>query len=138
MTSAVEGSRLNDVAHNGTVSQLPLRSFYQAAFPKLFNLRENEISDWPCNENKHFTLDKRNASAGSALWMKNVKIPSSDFHIPYPCFDSLTHNGPYRGRTAPLTSKRCILYIYSTYIGTEYFKYGIYSSFFSFKMQFVS
>jgi hypothetical protein len=25
------------------------------------------------------------------------------------------------GRTAPLTSKRCILYIYSTNIGTEYF-----------------
>jgi hypothetical protein len=35
------------------------------------------------------------------------------------------------GRTVPLTSKRCILYIYSTNIGTEYFKHGIYSSFFS-------
>ena len=33
--------------------------------------------------------------------------------------------------TAPLTSKRCILYIYSTIIGTEYFKHGIYSPFFS-------
>jgi len=31
------------------------------------------------------------------------------------------------GRTAPLTSKRCILYIYSTNIGTEYFKHDIYS-----------
>jgi hypothetical protein len=38
-------------------------------------------------------------------------------------------NDPYRVRTAPLTSKRCILYIYSTNIGTEYFKHGIYSSF---------
>ena len=38
---------------------------------------------------------------------------------------------PYRGRTAPLTSKRYILYIYSTNIGTEYFKHGIYSPFFS-------
>jgi len=28
-------------------------------------------------------------------------------------------------------AKRCILYIYSTNIGTEYFKYGIYSPFFS-------
>ena len=36
----------------------------------------------------------------------------------------------YSGRTAPLTSKRCILYIYSTNIGTEYFKHGIYSPFF--------
>jgi len=35
------------------------------------------------------------------------------------------------GRTAPLTSKRCILYIYSTNIGTEYFKHGIYSQFLS-------
>jgi hypothetical protein len=43
----------------------------------------------------------------------------------------LTPNDLYKGRTAPLTSKHCILYIYSTNIGTEYFKYGIYSPFFS-------
>ena len=42
----------------------------------------------------------------------------------------LTSNDPYRGRTAPLTSKRCILYIYSTNIGTEYIKHDIYSPFF--------
>jgi len=36
----------------------------------------------------------------------------------------------YSGRTAPLTSKRCILYSYSTNTGTEYFKHGIYSPFF--------
>jgi len=41
-------------------------------------------------------------------------------------------NDHYSGRTAPLTSKRCILYIYSTNIGTEYFKNGIYSQFFFF------
>ena len=35
------------------------------------------------------------------------------------------------GRTAPLTSKRCILYIYSTNIGTEYFKRALYSPVFS-------
>jgi len=39
----------------------------------------------------------------------------------------LTPNDHYIGRTAPLTSKRCILFIYSTNIGTEYFKNGIYS-----------
>ena len=43
---------------------------------------------------------------------------------------SLTPNDDYSGRTAPLTSKLCILYIYSTNIGTEYFKHGIYSPFF--------
>ena len=42
----------------------------------------------------------------------------------------LTPNDDYSGRTAPLTSKRCILYIYSTNIGTEYFKHGIYSPIF--------
>ena len=48
----------------------------------------------------------------------------------YTGINPLTPNDPYRGRTAPLTSKRCILYIYSTNIGTEYFKHGIYSPFF--------
>ena len=42
----------------------------------------------------------------------------------------LTTNDHYIGRTAPLTSKCCILYIYSTNIGTEYFKHGIYYLFF--------
>jgi len=42
----------------------------------------------------------------------------------------LTPNDPYSGRTAPLTSKCCILYIYSTNVGTEYFKHGIYCPFF--------
>jgi len=50
----------------------------------------------------------------------------------------LTPNDHYSGRTARLTSKRCILSIYSTNIGTEYFKHGIHSPFFLFKMQFVS
>ena len=36
----------------------------------------------------------------------------------------------YSDRTAPLTSKCFILYIYSTNTGTEYFKHGIYSPFF--------
>jgi len=44
----------------------------------------------------------------------------------------LTPNDDYSGRTATLTSKCCILYIYSTNIDTEYFKHGIglYSPFF--------
>ena len=46
------------------------------------------------------------------------------------CINLLTPNDDYSGRTAPLTSKYCILYIYSTNIGTEYFKHGIYSPFF--------
>jgi len=45
----------------------------------------------------------------------------------------LTPNDSYSGRTAPLTSKRCILYIYSTNKSTAYFKHCIYSPFFSFQ-----
>ena len=45
----------------------------------------------------------------------------------------LTPNDPYMGRTAPLTSKRCILYIYSTNIDTDYFKHALYFPFFSSK-----
>jgi len=43
----------------------------------------------------------------------------------------LTPKDPYSGRTAALTSKRCILCIYSINTGTEYFKHGIYCPFFS-------
>ena len=43
----------------------------------------------------------------------------------------MTPNDPYMDRTAPLTSKRCILYIYSTDVGTEYFKNALYFPFFS-------
>ena len=53
-------------------------------------------------------------------------------------FNRLTPNDTYMGRTAPITSKHCILYIYSTNIGTEYFKHALYPPFFLFKMQFVS
>ena len=46
-------------------------------------------------------------------------------------FNPLTPNNHNIGCTAPLTSKRCILYIYSTNIGIEYFKHSIYSPCFS-------
>jgi len=55
------------------------------------------------------------------------QLPSSSISRINP----LTPDDHYRGRTSPLTSKRYILYIYSTNIGTEYFKHGIYSLFFS-------
>ena len=42
----------------------------------------------------------------------------------------MTPNDPYMGRTAPLTSNRRILYMYSTNVGTEYFKHALYSPFF--------
>src|SRR5215471_13055304 len=47
-----------------------------------------------------------------------------------PSFNPLAPNHPYMGRTAPLTSRRCILNIYSTNIRTEYFKRAAKSPFF--------
>ena len=68
--------------------------------------------------------------------LSNRPIPSldlrdTDSYTTYTdIINPLTHNDHYSGRTAPLTSKRCILCVYSTNIGTEYFKHGIYSPFF--------
>jgi len=57
--------------------------------------------------------------------LTNSMALSSNFHI-----NLLAPNDHCSGLTAPLTSKCCILYIYSTNIGTEYFKHGVYSPFF--------
>jgi len=69
------------------------------------------------------------------IWRIILRINSDYF--PYN-INRLTPNDPYTGLTAPLTSKRCISYIYSTNIGTEYFKHALHSPSFLFKMQFVS
>jgi len=50
----------------------------------------------------------------------------------------LTPNDPYMDRTAPLTSKRCILYIYSTNIVLNVLNMLYTLRLFLFKMQFVS
>ena len=45
-------------------------------------------------------------------------------------FNHLTPNGHFSGRTAPLTYRCCIFFIYSTDIRTEYFKHAAHSPFF--------
>ena len=57
-------------------------------------------------------------------------LHSSKAQIQMDTITLLMPNDDYNGRTAPLTSKRCILYNYSTNTDTEYFKHGIYSLFF--------
>ena len=90
-------------------------------------------------------------SLGCHSWNYEVRCPLMcvDNHIPrngyatenhltgnfcysfeFTMFNPLTLNDDYSCHTTPPTSKRCILYIYSTNIGTEYFKHGIYSPFF--------
>jgi hypothetical protein len=58
-------------------------------------------------------------------------LPSSRTITQIIFINRLTPNDLYMGRTAPLTSKRCILYIYKTNVGTEYSKHALYSPFFS-------
>jgi len=45
-------------------------------------------------------------------------------------FNHVTPNGHYMGRTAQLTSRCCILCIYSTNIRTKYFKHAAHSPLF--------
>ena len=71
----------------------------------------------------------------------NAKVKNTRSHTPTTMYafmvwcliNRLTPNNPYMGRNVLLTSKRCILYIYSTNIGTAYFKHALYSVLFSSK-----
>ena len=60
-----------------------------------------------------------------SFWIAVITLLKCGY-VRYEC-----HNINHLTPTAPLTSKRCILYIYSTNTGTEYFKHGIYYPFFS-------
>jgi len=64
---------------------------------------------------------------GATLFLAKV-TPKT--YIKFLYINPLMPNDDYSGRTAPLTPKHCILYIYSTNIGIEYFHHGIYSPFF--------
>ena len=78
------------------------------------------------------------APVPSPLYVSAVTITSGLFRHQLPTVQArflilfinrLTPNAPYMGLTTPLNSKRCILYIYSTNTGTEYFKHALYSPF---------
>ena len=72
------------------------------------------------------------------MYLINNLFPEQKDILNLEAFNPLTPKDPYSGRTAPLYSKRCILCIYPTNTGTEYFKRGIYCQFFLFRMRFVS
>ena len=95
-----------------------------------------------CSLCVHVSLSKFQHIYVTVFWPRAVHIRTSgmcvcayvisSYDLPTNVLiNPLKSNDPYRGRTAQLTSKRWILYIYSTNIGTEYFKHGIYSPFFS-------
>ena len=90
--------------------------------------------------------EPRNVLCGQNVELLNVKLVVQNYIYrlsPYRAVNTLplgyknqlvnplTPIDHYSGPTAPLTSKRCILCIYSTNIGTEYFTHVIYSTFFS-------
>jgi hypothetical protein len=67
------------------------------------------------------------------LWIKKRSRFKSNIgviNISILAVNHLTPNGHFSGRTAPLTYRCCILFIYSTDIRTEYFKHAAYSPFF--------
>ena len=88
----------------------------------------------------HLCFVLRNMITAGKNWSlcstPNILVQTSG--VPFLCqcsdvvlINPLTPNDNYRDRTAPLTSKRFILYIYSTNTGTEYFKNSTYSPSFS-------
>ena len=71
-----------------------------------------------------FSLDNSSRNLIFQIFRKDVQIIQS-------FINHLAPNDPYMIRTALLTSKLCILYIFSTNVGTEYFKHALCSPFFS-------
>jgi len=130
----ISGSNAGYIMFRGSVkgTGYPLHSPVYSSLPLPFVTVCHHISIGLFNSisHHHTTLIK-----SQAIWFKDLtdfchwcKFYGISYDIE---FNPLTSNDPYKGRTAPLTSKRFILCICSTNIGTEYFKHGIYSSFFS-------
>jgi len=70
------------------------------------------------------TFVSSHQSHSQVLRINNTNALSTFF------FKHLTPNDRFSGRTAPLTYRCCIFFIYSTNIRTEYFKHVAYSLFF--------
>ena len=98
-----------------------------------YSLPKHHVNRWECH---HIYFSWCTLCLSRITRQMRTFVLNKDFCSIW--FNPLTPNDRYSGRTAPLTSKRYILYIYSTNTGTEYFKHGIYCPFFLFKMQFVS
>ena len=99
--------------------------------PFFMKKSQNKVGFW-----RHCTVHIRHNFKQRPIFMEldRKKRPLEETSKPFvsiSCINPLTPNDLYSSRTAPLTSKRCILYIYSTNIGTEYFKHGINSPLFS-------
>jgi len=69
----------------------------------------------------YIRFGRKRPSSGHIGTTNKVQLKRRSIGSSFVRINPLRPNDAYKGRTAPLTSKRCILYIYSTNIGTEYF-----------------
>ena len=80
---------------------------------------------WVKQREREVNLPPPSSAKVKNKWMYTSTPPRSLYGVDWEntklCFNPLTPNDPYRGRTASLTSKRCILYIYSTNTAIKYF-----------------
>ena len=87
------------------------------------------------SEPRKITFEFQNFFPPSHIQLTLMSLPNSVYAnvgcmLEHCKVNHLIPNDPYMGRTAPLTSKRCILYIYSTNIDNEHFKHAVHSPFF--------
>ena len=132
-TSDVAVSPVLDQRVNGGLAPISYYSRLLTAPEKRYSTHEKECLAvlFGCErcrtylEHKQFELCCDNLAL---CWLLKSGIPLSNTFL---YLNALTPNDLYMSRTAPLTAKRCILYIYSANVGTEYFKRALYSPFFS-------
>jgi len=93
----------------------------------------DEMNDYEMTENSKYGIVMKNGNQELKMIAFYIADSNNNDGIANALFNRLTPNDPYMGRTTLLTSKRCILYIYSTNIGAEYFEHALCSPFFSSK-----
>ena len=118
MTTAYDGGRLSALrtGHNKLIIKQEFVHEVGQSLRLYWDARSAKHQSRVCYVLRRWNAAKDGCDGGRPLVLSNNR---------------LTPNDPYMGRTAPLTSKRCISCIYSTNIGTEYFKHALYSPFFA-------
>ena len=113
----------------------PIYKFWRHKSSKLMATRSNLLPPLHLEQSGVQTTawrKTRQAAWSVEFWRFSQTYLLFALHLPkHHILNHFTPNDPCMGRTAPLTSKRCILYIYPTNVVTEYFKHVLYSPFFS-------
>ena len=107
-----------------------VRLWFYSPRPESFAIFKRTSEDGPWIPYQFYRWDM--SPGGSAVVCLQAQVCTDRRFIVLPsrpdppkfAFNHLTPNGHYMGRTTQLTSRCCILYIYSTNIRTEYFKHA--------------